>query len=146
MAIVTGVFTVGASVTLVTVHTLGVKSFSAQGDALGIGLVLFSEGTGGNIIVTAQTRFFTGKILLMFSPEFGIESNRMTASARNRSFLTDIIVVTVGTFVAILIRMNEMSKNHPAATVVHHNTGRVFLHCRRKKKPGNCRNGQDSNN
>ena len=103
MAIVTGIFTVGASVTLVTAHTLGVKSFSAQGYALGIRLVFFSERTGGNIIVTAQTCFFTGKILLMFSPEFSIESNRMTASARNRSFLTDVIMVAIRAFIAILI-------------------------------------------
>jgi len=146
VAIVTGIFTIGTAITFVTVHALGVESLGAQRNALGVRLVLLSEGTGGNIIMATQTCFLGGKILLVFSPEFGIESSRMTSSASNRSFLTDIIMVTVGTFVAKLVSMGEMVKNYPAATVVQDDTRRIFLHCRREKKPCQCRNGQNSNN
>lgn len=105
MAIVTGVFTVGTTVTFVTIHALGVESLGAQRNALGIRLVLFSEGTGGNIVMATQTCFLGGEFLLVFSPEFGIKSSRVTASASNGCFLTDLIMVTVGTFVAELVSM-----------------------------------------
>lgn len=41
MTIVTGIFTVGTSIILMTVHTLSMKSFGAQRDALSIRLILF---------------------------------------------------------------------------------------------------------
>jgi len=146
MTIVTGIFTVGASITFVTVHTLAVKSFSAQGNVLCIRFILFSEGTGRNIVVAAQTRFFTGKTLLVFSPELGVKSYGMTAAARNGCFLTDIVMVTIGTFVSIFISMDKMGENNPAATVIQYDSGRVFLNRGRKKETGCSRNGQNSNN
>jgi hypothetical protein len=122
------------------------KSLCPQGDAFSIRLILICEGAGRNIIVTTQTRFLTREILLVFSPELVIERCRMTVTASDRPVLTYIVMMTVGTFVTILINMIKMSKNNPAATVIQNNTGRVFLHCGREKKSGNCRNGQDSNN
>lgn len=96
--------------------------------------------------MAAHASIFAGEILLVLGSEFGIESNRMAATAGNWSFLTDIIVVTIGTFITVLIRMDKMSKNHPSATVVHNDPDRIFLHRRRKKKSCYSRYGQNSNN
>lgn len=146
MTIVTGIFTVGSAITFMTVHTLAVKGFSAQGDVLGIRFVLFCKGTGRNITVAAQARLFTGKTLLVFSPELGIKGSRVTGAASDGCFLADIIMVTIGTFVSILIRMDKMGENNPTATVIQYDTCRVFLNRGRKKETGCSRNGQDSNN
>ncbi len=141
MAIVTGIFTIGASVTFVATHTLGVERFGPQGNVLSIRLVLFCEGTGRNIIVTAQTRFFTGKILLVFSPELSVKRNRVAVATSNGSFLPDVVMVTIRAFVTILIGMGKMGKDNPAAAVVQHDTGRVLLHSGREKETGCSRNG-----
>ncbi len=140
MAFVTGISTIGTTVTLVTVQTLPMKGIGPEGNTFGVRLVLFSKRAARDIIMTTQACFIIRKIFLMISPKFIIKSCGMAASAGNRSVLTDFIMVAVGTFVSILISMNEMGKNNPSATVIHHDTGRIFLHCWREKKSGYCRN------
>jgi len=127
VAFVTGVVAVGTTVFFMTVHTLGVKGIGAQRNVLYVRPFVFAQFAGGRVVMAAQTGFVTGEGLLVLDSELVIELGGVAGAACEEGVRLGVVMVTVGTLESIVFCMELMSKNDPAASVVHDDSCRDFL-------------------